>query len=249
MDETDPRIPDGLTVEQEYAFLRAFNGAISTRSTEADALAMAEASLITPEDRLPPGEIEIEQSSTPHGGSSTVLRRPMAAYGQRGGPGSGHFGHAGRPGEVGGSQPSDSGIRTNTSNFHRLFERAFTDNSYSAHVTHHSPEELDNMAALLIAEDGKAGVAIKDHGDGRIEATALFNQGGSKAAGVRLLRESIEEHGVNYLEAFGPFLPKLYGTLGFETVAQYEFDSEQAPPGWNYDRFDEPDYFVMRLPE
>lgn len=52
---------------------------------------------ITPDDApfhpiFPTHGEELEQSST--------------AYGQRGGPGSGHFGHAGRPGEVGGSLPS-----------------------------------------------------------------------------------------------------------------------------------------------
>jgi hypothetical protein len=58
----------------------------------------------------------------------------------------------------------------------------------------------------------------------------------------------VEAHGVNYLEAYGPVLPKLYGQLGFQVVEKSPFSPTLAPPGWDYDKFDSPDYFTMRLP-
>ncbi len=40
-----------------------------------------------------------------------TIQRAEQALAEKGGPGSGHFGHAGRPGEVGGSVPSEGGER------------------------------------------------------------------------------------------------------------------------------------------
>jgi hypothetical protein len=173
---------------------------------------------------------------------------------ERGGPGSGHFGHEGRPGEVGGSQPGGgiaerpiSGV--SSAAFREASERALQGSPYSAHVNHYTETELAEMKTLVLSVDGRAGVAIKDHGDGRIEATGLFNQrGGPPGQGMRVLRYAISNEGVNYVECFGNYLPKLYARLGFEVDERFPFDPDQAPAGWNQERFDEPDYFTMRLP-
>jgi pyridoxine 4-dehydrogenase len=53
--------------------------------------------------------------------------------------------------------------------------------------------------------------------------------------------------GVNYVEAYGPKLPKLYRRPGFETKEKYRFDRKQAAPGWDFRKFDSPSYHIMRL--
>lgn len=98
---------------------------------------------------------------------------------------------------------------------------------------------------------GRAGVAIKDHGDGRIEATALFNSGGPPGAGEILLDEAIKKHGVNYLEcySYGPDkgLEGIYSRAGFVAETRTPFADEYASPDWDYARHGRPDYVTMRL--
>lgn len=101
---------------------------------------------------------------------------------------------------------------------------------------------------MIIDNDGKTGVLVKDHGDGRIEATALFNTSDEKGAGLNVLKRAVDEAGVNYVECFGDTLPKLYSKLGFEVTDQFPFDAEQAPSDWDYEAFGEPDYYLMSLP-
>src|ERR1035437_5296122 len=58
----------------------------------------------------------------------------------------------------------------------------------SLYVNRYTVEEMKAMTPLL-RNDGKTGVLIHDHGDGRIEATALFNVG-PRGGGATLLREA-----------------------------------------------------------
>jgi len=131
--------------------------------------------------------------------------------------------------------------------FKESFDKAFAGSPFSAFVNHYSLEEMksEGMKPLLSA-DGKTGLLIHDHGDGRIEATALFNNGES-GAGLQLLKNAIDNHGVNYVECFGPALPVMYGKLGFEVESQNSFDPQYAPTDWNYDKFGTPDYYTMRI--
>ena len=133
------------------------------------------------------------------------------------------------------------------SSFKESFDKAFAGSPFSAFVNHYSLEEMksEGMKPLLSA-DGKTGLLIHDHGDGRIEATALFNNGES-GAGLQLLKNAIDNHGVNYVECFGPALPVMYGKLGFEVESKNSFDPQYAPTDWNYDKFGTPDYYTMRI--
>jgi len=133
--------------------------------------------------------------------------------------------------------------------FSAAFEAAFRGSPFTAFVNHYSPAQMraGKMTPVLIA-GGKAGILIHDHGDGRVEATAVFNTSGRRGAGLALLRLGVEQHGVNYVECFGPALPELYGRLGFADTDVYPFDPAQEPPGWDHARFDEPDYHLMKLP-
>lgn len=132
--------------------------------------------------------------------------------------------------------------------FHQRFSQAMHGNSFVHHVTNHSPDEIrDHGMKPLTAHGGNTGLLVHDHGDGRVEATGLYNDGGPRGAGVDLLHHAIEHHGVNYVEAYGPHLPKLYRKAGFQTREQYPFDKELAHPDWDYGKFKSPNYHIMGL--
>jgi hypothetical protein len=132
--------------------------------------------------------------------------------------------------------------------FQQHFETAFKGSPYTAFVTHYTPEEIiEKQMKPLLANDGKTGLLIHDHGDGRVEATALFNTSAVKGAGITLLKEAIAKHGVNYAEAYGPYLPAIYKQLGLETTEQFPFDPSLAAPTWDQKKFDQPNYHLMRL--
>ena len=144
------------------------------------------------------------------------------------------------------SSGSGAGAPASPGRYKAAFERAFPAGSkYSAFVTHYTTEELSHMT-LLLANDGQTGQAIHDHGDGRIEATALFNTDG-KGEGIALLNRAIMEDGVNYLECYAPYLPQAYAKLGFAETGRYPFDPKQAAADWNYQDFGTPDYVTMAL--
>lgn len=150
-------------------------------------------------------------------------------------------------GESGGGAKGDGAIRTaSAKEFKAAFTKAFEGSDFANHVTNYSEKELGEMK-LFVTKDGSAGVAVHDHGDGRVEATALFNSGNTKGAGLMLLAHSIEHGGVNYIECYGPKLNTLYEKLGFKAESQSAFNSEYAAPSWNAEKFDHPDYFTMRL--
>jgi hypothetical protein len=103
-----------------------------------------------------------------------------------------------------------------------------------------TPEELKAWGTAYVAslEDGSQRA--------KIEATALFNVSGVRGAGLMLLKDAVDNYGVNYLECFGPVLNEKYAALGFKDVAVYPFDRAKAPKGWNYERDGTPDYHIMR---
>jgi hypothetical protein len=131
--------------------------------------------------------------------------------------------------------------------YQAAFRAAMQNNDRAAFVTDYSSEQLEKMQALYVTADGKCGLAVLNHGDGRIEATGAFNNGAQKGALLDMLRDSTERDGVNYAEAFGPFLPKYYAGAGFGVENEYPFDEEQAPAGWNYEKHGRPNYYTMRL--
>jgi hypothetical protein len=136
--------------------------------------------------------------------------------------------------------------RATAASFRSAFEQAFHASPFTHHVTHYTVAELERMLCYM-TDDGRAGVAVKNHGDGRVEATALFNAGAAPGAGLYLLAHVIEHAGVNYVECYGPVLNQLYAKLGFRDVDKSAFKAEYAAPGWDTQRFDHPDYHVMRF--
>ena len=132
--------------------------------------------------------------------------------------------------------------------FYDAFESAMgPNNPYSAFVSHYSIPELEDMRARYLSETGLSGIAVKDHNDGRVEGTALFNDGDVRGAGGAMLSHAIDHAGVNYLECFGEVLRRLYEGYGFVVTEQFPFNDEYAPRDWDYDLFDRPDYFILKL--
>lgn len=130
--------------------------------------------------------------------------------------------------------------------FHTAFEAAFKDNPYTAFVSHYTEDQLKDMKCYL-SKDGKAGVAVHDHGDGRVEGTALFSRSETKGAGVAMLAHAVLQGGVNYVECYGPHLDAVYSGLGFKEQTRDPFNKEYAAPNWDYKRFGTPDYVTMKL--
>ncbi|GAC1476222.1 MAG: hypothetical protein PVSMB8_02970 [Vulcanimicrobiaceae bacterium] len=129
--------------------------------------------------------------------------------------------------------------------FHKAFAAAFANSDFKAFVTHYTEKELGEMK-LFLSKDGKAGVAVHDHKDGRVEGTALFNTGTTKGAGLAMLAHACVVAKVNYVECYGPRLNASYATLGFKEHERFPFDPKQAAQGWNEKKFGRPDYITMK---
>jgi hypothetical protein len=193
----------------------------------------------------PVDEAKVRHVASPEGERRYGLPEGTPLDGSHRKPDAPHVGGGGASAPAGGSGT----VVATPEAFKAGFDAAFpADSPLKAFVTHYSLDQMKQMTALL-ANDGKTGLLVKDHGDGRIEATALFNNGGGRGAGIAQLKESIAKHGVNYVECFGPTLPEMYAELGFvpSDGAPYAFDPAEAPEGWNYDLHNHPAYFVMRL--
>ena len=163
-----------------------------------------------------------------------------------------HGGHgyftSGSSGSSPDSEPNERGYSTTTpERFKAQFDEFIAANpDYSAFVTHYTLDEMREMTPV-VTNGGLTGCLIHDHGDGRVEATALFNMSGVRGAGEAMLTEAVEHHGVNYVECYGPRLNEIYAKVGFDVVSKDAFNAEWAAPDWNHEKFDSPDYYTMRL--
>ena len=159
---------------------------------------------------------------------------------------------SGKPVDLHGTSGGSAGAFTRVQEvspeaFKSAFDKAMDGNPHTAYVSHYSLDEMrEGGMKPLLSQDGRTGALIHDHGDGRVEATALFSTG-AHGDGLRMLDEAIANHGVNYVECFGPLLNKMYESKGFKDDAVFPFDREQAPADWNYERDGTPDYHTMRL--
>jgi hypothetical protein len=145
-----------------------------------------------------------------------------------------------------GGASADPLVQSRT-DFRNALERALPlDHPRTLYVNHYTVEEMKGMTPILRNGD-RTGVLIHDHGDGRIEATALFNTSDVKGAGRAILQDAIDNHGVNYVECLGTGLSTLYSSLGFVDTGVFPFDPQQAPTGWNTDTMGTPEYHTMEL--
>ena len=59
----------------------------------------------------------------------------------------------------------------------------------------------------------------------------------------------VNEFGVNYLECYGDPLRGIYESIGFKLESSAPFDPAQAKPNWNYAKYNNPNYYTLRLPK
>ena len=119
-----------------------------------------------------------------------------------------------------------------------------------AYVSRHTVADIETEGMTpILASDDKVGVLVWDHKDGRFEATGLFRSqdDSTKGDGLRMLDHVVKKHGVNYVECFGPGLPRVYAKLGFINTDVFPFDPAQAPANWDYAKDDSPEYHLMKL--
>ncbi|RAL31012.1 hypothetical protein [Rhodococcus sp. AQ5-07] len=105
-------------------------------------------------------------------------------------------------------------------------------NPYAASV--HVCEETEyRQMRLLVTDDGKAGVALKDD-----EVVSVFAHKDSAHSDVAqsMLRQATTLGG-RRLDCFDTVLPTLYADAGFVPVARLAWNDDYAPDGWDYQQF------------
>jgi hypothetical protein len=86
---------------------------------------------------------------------------------------------------------------------------------------------------LFLAEDGKAGFALK--GDDIVSVFAGEPHNGA----VNAIMQLATQEGGRRLDAFDTVLPNLYGVHGFRAVARTKWNDEYSPEGWDKETFKE----------
>lgn len=135
-----------------------------------------------------------------------------------------------------------------------VLSRAFVTSStkyapkrYSGFVNEYTTADVKGMKAIHLANGGKTGLLVHDHGDGDVEMTGLFNGSGIKGGIGPLINQAINEDGVNYAECYGDHLRETYERYGFKVAEKYDFDPTMADSRWNSAKFDSPSYYIMKL--
>ena len=169
-----------------------------------------------------------------------------------GGPGSGNWGHAGRPGQRGGSASSggsivaesvsgygvDTGAQRRKKHIHKCTDgKKFLNRLKKSKKTvdprkawrvddySHTPEEYKECTMLI--SDGGSTVAVKPNGN----IISVCKCEGDECSGSDMVQAAVEAGG-DRLDAFGKQLYQFYTKNGFEAVSWTPFNEEYAPPGW-----------------
>ena len=119
-------------------------------------------------------------------------------------------------------------------------------------IDKHTPESLQQII------DGGGKVYMNPHGAGYIvtgegNLEGVFNTGETKGLGRHAVQHAID-NGAKTLNAFdvsadiaGVNLPEYYSGFGFVETGRVPFDENQAPEGWDYDKYGRPDVVFMGL--
>lgn len=122
--------------------------------------------------------------------------------------------------------------------YHDAVENAKADHPFGAMVDAGTPEGLGEKD-MYIYPGGEAGFTVAE--DGTI-GNLFKNPELTERSGVALeAAVQAVDHGGDRLDNFDAGLTEMYAEAGFQPQARLEFDSEQAPPDWNYERDGEPD--------
>jgi hypothetical protein len=105
-------------------------------------------------------------------------------------------------------------------------------NRYAASVYVYDESEYADMR-MLVTEDGKADVALKDD---EIVSVFSHNDGAHPNAAPSMLRQATVLGG-RRLDCFDTVLPNIYADAGFVPVARLAWNDDYAPDGWDYDTY------------
>ena len=114
--------------------------------------------------------------------------------------------------------------------FQDAIQTAKNKNVFGAAVTVYPESEYAKMR-LFIAEDGKAGFALKGN-----DIVSVFSEAPHVGASAPMLQLAVQEGG-RKLDAFDTVLPDLYFNAGFKIVSRTEFNEEYQPDGWSKQTF------------
>lgn len=119
-------------------------------------------------------------------------------------------------------------------------------NTYGPFVTKHTAKKLqDGGVIAFLSWDKKAGVAVWP--DGNIGA--VFKIKDKKHPHPKAIDElmltALSAGGIK-LDCFAGKLTSFYELFGFVPVSRTKFDKAEAPPNWNYEKFQEPDVIFWK---
>ncbi len=124
--------------------------------------------------------------------------------------------------------------------------QAFKENNpRSAFVEIKDAKDYDSFPAVLMSKDGTSGICITDTGD----MVSAFSDGatsGRRGESDMFFAWGIENGGTKG-DNFGYGLLGNYSRFGAMPFARTEFNTEFAPPNWNYDIDKHPDIFFWGL--
>lgn len=133
--------------------------------------------------------------------------------------------------------------------FHKAYQSVLNHPQFGKHVEPYNREDLNSPAIrTYLGYGGTVGGALKDHGDGRLEATGLFNMGGPPGTGGQMLQH-LQNQGANYLTAIGESLRDKYLSNGWQVNSVWPWDDGMAPDNWDYHTHGRPDVYEMNYPQ
>lgn len=177
-----------------------------------------------------------------------------------GGPGSGNHGHAGRPGQRGGSAKGGHGVgervpktpakpaknrQVSSKSFVGTLQAAkdtCSEKSRWRVDTYRTAGDFDAENVKVYATDRGSTFAIKPDGD---IISVCKNQQSDKGTNARDLMAAAVQQGGTHLDSYdGNY--NFYVKCGFEVVARVKFDPKYAPPGWDKKRDRKEDIVFMK---
>lgn len=107
-----------------------------------------------------------------------------------------------------------------------------SNNRYASSVYVYDESDYADMR-MLVTDDGKAGVALKDD-----EVVSVFSHtdGAHPNAAPSMLRQATVLGG-RRLDCFDTVLPNIYADAGFVPVARLAWNDDYSPDGWDYDTY------------
>ncbi len=116
--------------------------------------------------------------------------------------------------------------------YRRQMETLREGNRFAASVYVYSEDEYAGMR-LLVTDDGRSGIALKDD-----EIVSLYAHRDSNHPGAaNSMLETAVAAGGRRLDCFDTVLPAIYAKSGFVPVARLKWNDDYAPDGWDYDTY------------